>query len=177
MAPIETRPEGRNPRSVRPLRRALPFLRPYVPRLLAALACLTVAAAAMLGMPVALRFVIDYGFSAEHPANIDRYFLALLALAAVFALFAAMRYYLVMWIGERVVADIRSAVYRHVIQMSPTFFEVTRTGEVLSRLTTDTTLVQSVVGAGLSIALRSSFMLLGALIMLFFTSAKLTLLT
>lgn len=160
-------------RHLRPLRQALPFLRPYVPRLLLALLCLCIAAAAMLGMPVAIRYVIDFGFSGGNGDNIDRYFEALLLLASVFAFFAGMRYYLVMWIGERVVADIRNAVYRHVIGLSPTFFEVTRTGEVLSRLTADTTLVQSVVGAGLSIALRSSIMLLGGLVMLFVTSPKL----
>jgi ATP-binding cassette subfamily B protein len=159
-------------RDLRPLRQALPFLRPYTARLALALVCLIVAAAAMLGMPVAIRYVIDYGFAGAG-ADIDRYFEALLLLAAVFAFFAAMRYYLVMWIGERVVADIRSAVYSHVIRLSPTFFEVTRTGEVLSRLTADTTLVQSVVGAGVSIALRSGIMLLGGLVMLFVTSPKL----
>jgi ATP-binding cassette subfamily B protein len=169
----DTGPIARAPsRDLRPLHKALPFLRPYTGRLLLALLCLLVAAAAMLAMPVAIRYVIDYGFSGEH-GDIDRYFEALLALAAVFAFFAGMRYYLVMWHGERVVADIRNAVYRHVIQLSPTFFEVTRTGEVLSRLTADTTLVQSVVGAGISIALRSSIMLLGGLVMLFVTSPKL----
>jgi ATP-binding cassette subfamily B protein len=152
-----------------------PFLKPYLGRLALAFTCLTIAAAAMLGMPIAIRYVIDYGFSSG--GDIDRYFIALLCLAAVFAFFASMRYYLVMWIGERVTADIRATVYRHVLGMSPTFFEVTRTGEVLSRLTADTTLVQSVVGAGLSIALRSSFMLSGAFIMLFVTSARLTLFT
>ena len=90
-------------------------------------------------------------------------------------MFSSLRYYTVMWIGERVVADIRSAVYKHVIRMSPTFFEVTKAGEILSRLTTDTTLVQSVVGAGVSIALRSAFVLSGGLIMLFVTSPKLSL--
>ncbi len=160
-------------RDLRPLRQALPFLRPYVPRLLLALLCLCIAAAAMLGMPIALRYVIDFGFSGGNGENIDKYFEALLALAAVFAFFAGMRYYLVMWIGERVVADIRNAVYRHVIHLSPTFFEITRTGEVLSRLTADTTLVQSVVGAGISIALRSFIMLMGGMVMLFVTSTKL----
>jgi len=137
--------------------------------------CLTIASLSMLGMPVAIRYVIDYGFSADNLNSINYYFTALLGLAIVYALFASLRYYFVMWIGERVVADIRSAVYRHVIKLSPTFFEVTRTGEVLSRLTTDTTLVQSVVGAGMSIALRSSFAVIGCLIMLFVTSVKLTL--
>ena len=168
------RPEPARP-DLRPLRRVAPFLEPYLGRLALAFVCLTAAAASMLAMPVALRYVIDYGFSSG--GNIDRYFAALLCLAAVFAFFASMRYYLVMWIGERVTADIRATVYRHILGMSPTFFEVTRTGEILSRLTADTTLVQSVVGAGLSIALRSAFMLIGAFIMLFVTSTRLTLLT
>ena len=165
------RPKSRN---LKPLSGTLPFLRPYYPRMVLAFSCLSIAAAAALGMPVAIRYVIDYGFSEKYAASIDHYFLALLGLAAVFAIFAAFRYYLVMWIGERVVSDIRKAVYDHVMGMSPVFFETTRTGEVLSRLTTDTTLVQSVVGAGLSIALRSLFMLSGAILMLFVTSAKLT---
>lgn len=164
--------DRRPQRDLRPLRQALPFLRPYVQRLVLALLCLCIAAAAMLGMPIAIRYVIDFGFTGSG-GDIDLYFEALLLLAALFAFFAGMRYYLVMWIGERVVADIRSAVYAHVIRLSPMFFEVTRTGEVLSRLTADTTLVQSVVGAGVSIALRSSIMLLGGLVMLFVTSPRL----
>tara|TARA_R110002074_G_scaffold49712_1_gene126840 strand:- start:97099 stop:98784 length:1686 start_codon:yes stop_codon:yes gene_type:complete len=128
----------------------------------------------MLAMPVAIRYVIDFGFSSDNVDSINTYFIALLGLAIFFAIFASLRYYLVMWIGERVVADIRSSVYKHVIKMSPTFFEVTRTGEVLSRLTTDTTLVQTVFGAGMSIALRSLFSVIGCLIMLFVTSPKLT---
>lgn len=161
-------------KSLKPLRMALPFMRPYLGRLMLAFLFLTLASITMLGMPVALRYVIDYGFSASNVESINTYFFALFALAVLFALFGSLRYYLVMWIGERVVADIRSAVYRHVIKMSPTFFEVTRTGEVLSRLTTDTTLVQTVFGASLSIALRSTFSIIGCLIMLFVTSAKLT---
>ncbi|NKB37540.1 MAG: ATP-binding cassette domain-containing protein [Gammaproteobacteria bacterium] len=161
--------------SIQPLKLTLPFLKPYSGRLILAFVCLTIASISMLGMPVAIRYVIDYGFSGDNVESINLYFMALLGLALVYSLFASLRYYLVMWIGERVVADIRTAVYCHVIKMSPTFFEVTRTGEVLSRLTTDTTLVQSVVGAGISIALRSSFAVIGCLIMLFVTSAKLTL--
>ncbi len=168
---------GERPRSknIQPIRMAIPFVWPYRGRLMLAFVCLVVASVSMLGMPVAIRYVIDYGFSQENQGSINIYFMALLGLALVYGLFASLRYYLVMWIGERVVADIRSAVYQHVIKLSPTFFEVTRTGEVLSRLTTDTTLVQSVVGAGMSIALRSSFAVIGCLIMLFVTSAKLTL--
>ncbi|MEE8321797.1 MAG: ABC transporter transmembrane domain-containing protein [Gammaproteobacteria bacterium] len=165
------RPKGE---SLQPLRRVIPFIKPYIGRIILAFICLTVAAVAMLGMPVAIRYVIDYGFSRDNGQSIDLYFLALLGLAVMLALFGSFRYYLVMWIGERVVADIRATVYNHVIKMSPVFFEVTRTGEVLSRLTTDTTLVQSVVGAGMSIALRSSFMLIGCLVMLFITSPRLT---
>lgn len=161
--------------SLKPLRLALPFMRPYVSRLFLAFLFLTLASVSMLAMPVAIRYVIDFGFSSDNVDSINTYFIALLALAIFFALFASLRYYLVMWIGERVVADIRSSVYKHVIKMSPTFFEVTRTGEVLSRLTTDTTLVQTVFGAGMSIALRSLFSVIGCLIMLFVTSPKLTL--
>jgi ATP-binding cassette, subfamily B, bacterial len=160
--------------SIQPLRLALPFMRPYMGRLLVAVVCLTIASLSMLSMPVAIRYVIDQGFSSENAGSINTYFIALFGLAIIFALFGSLRYYLVMSIGERVVADIRSTVYKHVIKMSPTFFEVTRTGEVLSRLTTDTTLVQSVFGAGMSIALRSLFSVVGCLIMLFVTSPKLT---
>ena len=107
--------------------------------MLLALLALFVAGGAMLSMPQALKNVIDHGFTAADAATIDRYFLLLLLAAGVFALFASVRFYLVSWIGERVVADIRSAVYRRVIRMDPAFFEITKTGEVLSRLTTDTT--------------------------------------
>jgi ATP-binding cassette subfamily B protein len=106
-------------------------------------------------------------------ATIDLYFLAFLAAAAVFGVFAALRFYLVTWLGERVVADLRSDIYRRVIRMDPTFFEVTRTGEVLSRLTTDTTLVQSIAGVNLSITLRSGIQLIGALVLLIATSPSL----
>jgi ATP-binding cassette, subfamily B, bacterial len=160
--------------SLKPLRLAIPFMKPYVGRLMLAVFCLTIASLSMLSMPVAIRYVIDQGFSSDALGSINTYFIALFGLAIIFAVFGSLRYFLVMSIGERVVADIRSTVYQHVIKMSPSFFEVTRTGEVLSRLTTDTTLVQSVFGAGMSIALRSLFSVIGCLIMLFVTSAKLT---
>ena len=140
-----------------------------------ALVALLIAAGAMLGLPMALRNVIDQGFTAANAAAVDKYFLLLLAAAFVFAAFASLRFYLVGWIGERVVADIRSAVYRRVIRMDPAFFEVTKTGEVLSRLTTDTTLIQSLSGAGLSILLRSAVSFIGSLVLLLFTSLKLAL--
>ena len=140
-----------------------------------AFVALLVAAAAMLELPQALKNVIDKGFSAANAAAIDRYFLLLLVAAAVFAAFASLRMYLVNWIGERVVADLRSAVYQRVIRMDPAFFEVTKTGEVLSRLTTDTTLIQSLSGIGLSILLRSTVSFVGSLVLLLLTNLKLAL--
>jgi ATP-binding cassette subfamily B protein len=172
VAQVEPLPGG--VRKLRPLRQLLPFLTPYQSRIVLALLALLVAAAATLAMPVAVRQVIDLGLSSEHAGSINRYFLALFALALVLAAFSSMRFYLVSWLGERVVADIRSAVYRHILHLSPTFFEVTRTGEVLSRLTTDTTLIQSVVGSSLSVALRSAITLLGGITMLAVTSPRLT---
>ena len=132
------------------------------------------ASAALLALPVALRYLIDNGFAANDVGTINRYFGWFFAAAAVFGGFAAVRYYLVSWLGERVVADIRTAVYDRVVRMDPTFFETTRTGEVLSRLTADTTLVQSVAGVSLSIALRTTVNLLGGLVMLALTSVQLT---
>ncbi len=152
----------------------LPFLRPYRLRLVFAFLALTIAALASLVLPVAVRQMIDLGFAPANVAHIDRYFVFLFAVAMVFGVFLALRFYLVSWLGERVVADIRSAVYRHVIGMSPEFFEVTRTGEVLSRLTTDTTLIQVVVGTSMSMALRSTLMLLGGVVMMGVTSQRLT---
>ena len=133
-----------------------------------------IAATATLALPVAVRHMIDYGFSERNAGDIDRYFLALFALTAVLAVFSAARFYLVSWLGERVVADVRAAVYRHVLTLSPTFFEVSRTGDVLSRLTTDTTLVQSISGVSLSITLRSLITFGGGLVMLCLTNPRLT---
>jgi ATP-binding cassette subfamily B protein len=159
-------------KSLKPLRTLWPFITPYYRTLIAALSALLIASAAMLAMPVALRFLIDNGFIAQDMEIVNRYFGWFLAATVVFSLFASMRYYLVTWLGERVVADIRNAVYARVIRMDPAFFEVTRTGEVLSRLTTDTTLVQSISGSGLSIALRSILSLIGGLVMLVLTSPQ-----
>jgi ATP-binding cassette subfamily B protein len=161
-------------KSLRPLRALTPFLRPYRHVIIAALAALLVASAAMLALPIALRDLIDRGMLAGDASTINRYFGFFLLAAFVFGVFAALRFYIVTWLGERVVADIRDAVYRRIIRMDPTFFEVTRTGEVLSRLTTDTTLVQSIAGVGLSITLRSTINLAGALSLMLITNPKLT---
>ena len=162
------------PRKLGPLAQLAPFLAPYRGTLLLALLALLIAAGASLVLPVAVRQMIDQGFSRSNAEHIDRYFLLLFGVAMVLGLFTAARFYLVSWLGERVVADIRSAVYRHIIHMSPAFFETTRTGEVLSRLTTDTTLIQTVVGTSMSMALRSMVMLAGGLVMMAVTSPRLT---
>jgi len=160
-------------RSLKPLRALWPYLRRYKGTLLLALLALLVASGAMLVLPLAFRGVIDKGMAVQDSATIDLYFVAFLTAAAVFGVFAALRFYLVTWLGERVVADLRADIYQRVIRMDPTFFEVTRTGEVLSRLTTDTTLVQSIAGVNLSITLRSGIQLVGALILLVATSPSL----
>jgi ATP-binding cassette subfamily B protein len=164
------RPGGK---SLKPLRTLIPFIRPYRGTLAAALAALLIASGAMLALPIALRYLIDNGFIAQDVGTVNRYFGWFLAAALIFSVFAALRYFLVTWLGERVVADLRNAVYRRVIGMDPAFFEVTKTGEVLSRLTTDTTLVQSISGVGLSIALRSTLNLTGGLLLLVLTSPQL----
>jgi ATP-binding cassette subfamily B protein len=160
-------------RSVRPLRTLIPFIAQYPGRVLAAFVALLTATAATLAMPIAVRFMIDNGFSSEDAASIDRYFLAMFGVAVVLGVASATRFYFVSWIGERVTADLRSAVYAHITTLSPAFFEVTRTGEVLSRLTADTTLIKTVVGSSASIALRNAFMFVGSAIMLVYTSAGL----
>ena len=171
MADTRDRPKAK---SLRALRALFPFLKPHSWILTSALGALIAAAAAVLILPVSLRQLIDHGLVANNVRLINRYFLGFLAAAVVFGIFAALRFYLVTWLGERVVADLREAVYRRVVRMDPTFFEVTRTGEVLSRLTADTTLVQAISGVNLSIILRSLLNLIGSLVMLALTSARLT---
>ncbi|MDH3645864.1 MAG: ABC transporter transmembrane domain-containing protein [Gammaproteobacteria bacterium] len=158
-------------RDLQPLQQLFLYVLPYKSTLIAALAALLLAAAATLSLPVAVRHMIDNGFA--NAGDIDRYFIILLALAIFMALATATRHYLVSWLGERVVTDVRSAVYANVVRLDPVFFETMRTGEVQSRLTTDTTLVQTVIGSSASMALRSAVMMLGALIMLIITSPKL----
>jgi ATP-binding cassette subfamily B protein len=161
-------------RRLAPLAALAPFLKPHRGLILLALLALAIAAGASLLLPVAARQVIDHGFSARESAHIGRYFLGLLAVTVVMGLASASRYYLVTWIGERVVADVRNRVFSHILSLSPEFFERARTGELLSRLTADTTLVQTVVGSSASFALRSVVMAIGALVMMAVTSPKLT---
>ena len=150
------------------------FFKPYKSRLLLAFLVLIIAASATLTLPVAIKLIIDQGYLLQQPELINQYFIVLIAIVAVMAVFSAARFYIVMWLGERIVADIRSKLYKHILKMEPAFFETTRTGEILSRLTTDTTLVQSVVGAGISVTLRCSFLLTGSLVMLSVTNLQLT---
>lgn len=166
----------RRPRSrtVRPLLALAPFILKYPGMIAGAFIALVAATLATLTMPIAVRFMIDNGFSRDDAGSIDSYFLALLVVAIVLGAASATRFFFVSWIGERVTADLRSAVYDHITRLSPVFFEVTRTGEVLSRLTADTTLIKSVVGSSASIALRNLFMFLGSAIMLVYTSPALS---
>ena len=159
--------------SLQPLRSLVPFIGPYKGVLAVAMAALLISSAAMLAMPIAVRNVIDQGFSVEDAANVDHYFLILLLFILVIGFFGAARAYLVNWLGERVVADLRNKVFAHVIYMDPTFFETTKIGEVLSRLTADTTLIQSVSGVSISIVLRSSIQFIGGLMLLGYTSIEL----
>jgi ATP-binding cassette subfamily B protein len=141
--------------------------------ILAAFLALVFTAAISLILPIAVRRVID-GFGESTAKLLDSYFLAALAVAGALALGTGLRYYLVTRLGERVVADIRKAVFDRVIGMSPTFYERIMTGEVLSRITTDTTLILSVIGSSVSVALRNVFIFLGGMILMLLTSAKLT---
>ena len=165
-APVE--PPRRRLRSLSGL---WPFLAPYRRQLLWALVLLVLASLAMLAAPLAVRDLIDHGF--EPGAAIHGYFLGLFGLAMFAGILMAGRYYMVSWLGERVTADLRSAVYRRMLVQSPGYFEHTQTGEVLSRLTADTTVIQTVVGSSMSMGLRSAAQFLGGMVMLAVTSLTL----
>ena len=167
---IEDRQKGD---TIGPLRHVARFLWPYRLRAVSALICLVIAAGAVLAVGQALRRVVDFGFGADG-AVLDQYFLALLGIVALLAAATYGRYYAVASLGERVVADMRREVYAHVIGLSAEFFESTRTGEILSRLTTDTTLIQSVVGMTASVALRNTLIFAGGSVLLIVSSPKLT---
>ena len=159
----------------------MPFLRPYRARIALAFVLLCLASATILVVPLAFRDLLDSGFGSGvkaggglfGTASLDGQFLGLFALAALWALTVAARYYTVSWVGERVTADLRSAVYARVLGQSPQFFETLQTGEVLSRLTGDTTLIQTVVGSSVSMGLRSLFQFVGGMVMLAVTSVQL----
>ena len=157
----------------RVLKRAGAFLFPYRWRVVGAFIALSITAAATLGLGQGLKGLIDSGFSGGDSTTLDQALLLLVGLSVIIAFGTFARFYLVSWLGERVVADLRKAVFDRVLSLHPGFFEVTKTGEILSRLTTDTTLLQSVIGSSASMALRSALNFLGGMVMLFVTNAKL----
>jgi ATP-binding cassette, subfamily B, bacterial len=167
---VEDRPKAKR---VGALRGLVPFLRPYRGMMALAVLALILTAGVSLVLPLAVRRVVD-GFNSANAALLDQYFAAALAIAALLAVGTGLRYYFVSRLGERVVADIRRALFDRVMGMSPAFFERILTGEVLSRITTDTTLILSVIGSSVSVALRNLLILLGGLVLLFLTSPKLT---
>jgi ATP-binding cassette subfamily B protein len=162
--------------ALRALARIGVFLRPYRREVVAAAIALLVAAGAVLAVGQGLKGVIDRGFGTGNAAELDRTLALMLAVIVVMAVATYTRFYFVSWIGERVTADLRRAVFDHLLRLPPGWFEVTRTGEVISRLTNDTALLETVVGSSLSMAVRNLLLLLGGLAMLAVTSAKLTLL-
>src|SRR5262249_12282432 len=172
VAPAESSPR---PRVVRTFRRLGAFLTPYRGRFAIAGVALLVAAGCMLALGPGLKLVVDRGFSASDPHALDQALVALLAIIALMAAATYVRFYNVSWIGERVTADLRRRVFDHLLTLSPGFFEITRTGEVISRLTNDTTMLETVIGSSLSFALRNMVLGIGALVLLTLTSFKLTL--
>src|SRR6201994_4815550 len=159
---------------LRPLLALSPYISRYRGRVILALIALTVAAITTLVVPVAVRRMIDFGFTPKGIAMINNYFSVMIAVVAVLALASASRYYLVMTLGERIVADLRRDVFGHLMSLSPAFFDSARSGELVSRLTADTTQIKSAAGASASIALRNLLLFFGAAGMMVFTSPRLS---
>ncbi len=161
-------------RNLRPLRALAGYLVPHWRQAAGASVALIVAAGTVLGIGLGLRHLVDNGIAGNDPAVLDAALVILLGVILVLAAATFFRSYLVAWVGERVVADLRRDVFAHILKLSPSFFEVTKTGEILSRLTTDTTLIQTVVGSTVSMALRNVLLFVGAAAMLLVTSPRLT---
>src|SRR5690348_8019867 len=172
---LDTPLAERRPVKLRPLSRLLPFVSRYRGRALAALAALVVAALTTLVVPVAVRRMIDFGFSQHGVELIDSYFAVMIAVVALLAVASAARYYLVTTLGERIVADLRRDVFAHLTRLSPAFFDAAQTGEMVSRLTADTTQIKAAVGASVSIALRNLVLFIGGAVMMVVTSPRLSL--
>ncbi|MEW5964232.1 MAG: ABC transporter transmembrane domain-containing protein [Pseudomonadota bacterium] len=167
--------EERRRRSLRPLASLKPYVLRYPRHLAAAGVALVVSAAAMLVVPMAVRRMIDEGFAGGDGRLIGQYFVSLIVIGLVLALASAARFYFVNWLGERVVADLRTDVFRHLSRLGPAFFDSAHSGEVMSRLTADTTQIKSAAGVALSQALRNLIMLVGALALMIVTSPRLSL--
>jgi ATP-binding cassette subfamily B protein len=171
-----TEKEIQNSKKLKSIKSFLPFLRPYKKQLVIAAVSLILAASATLVVPLCFRKIIDLGFSEISHEQINLTFINLFAAAFVLAFASALRYYIVSWLGERVTCDIRKAVYSHIIVQSPEFFETQQSGELLSRINNDTSIVQILIGTSISMAVRNLFLLLGGMTMMFITSIKLSLL-
>src|SRR5665647_3579175 len=173
-APSASSAEKR-PLRLKPLALLMPYVGRYSGRAVAALVALTVAALTTLVVPIAVRRMIDFGFSAQAAKLIDSYFAVMIAVVLVLSVASAMRYYLVTTLGERIVADLRGDVFAHLTLLSSAFFDSAKTGEMISRLTADTTQIKSAVGASVSIALRNLVLFLGGAAMMVVTSPRLSL--
>ncbi len=164
---------GADRRSLGPLKSLKPYLLRHKNVVIGALGALIVAAFATLAVPIGVRRMIDVGFSNSHSETVNTYFMAMFAVGFVLAAASAARFYFVSWLGERIVADVRADVFAHLATLSPSFYDVTHSGEVMSRLTADTTRIKSAIGTSASQALRNMIMTVGAIIMMFVTSPKL----
>ena len=166
--------EEKRRKSVKPLLGLLPYLKRYRKLVAGALFFLALAAVATLALPLAVRRMVDHGFSQADSGFIDSYFVMLMAIAAVLAVSSAMRYYFVMLLGERVVTDLRNDVFAHITALSPEFFDKSQSGEIVSRLTNDASQIRSAAGSTASMALRNTILCLGAIAMMVYTSPKLS---
>jgi ATP-binding cassette subfamily B protein len=160
-------------RSLKPLVRLTPYLRRYWHQITIALVALIVASVATLLVPIAVRRIIDHGFTTANATLVNQYFAVMIAVVLVLAMSSAIRFYYVMWLGEKIVADVRDTLFEHLLKLSPAFYESQKTGEVVSRLTADTTQIKSAFSSTASIALRNAVMLIGAITMMIVTSPKL----
>ncbi len=172
---IYDRDDGKSRRSIAPLKVLLPFVGRYRAQLFGAFISLFAAAAATLAVPLAVRRMIDKGFSGSDTVFIDRYFMMMIVVVAALAIASSCRYYFVTWLGDRVVSDLRTAVFDRVTRLHMGFFDRTKSGEVISRLTADTTQIKAAVGASASVALRNLVLFLGAVVMMVVTSPRLSL--
>ncbi len=159
---------------LRPLKTLVPFVMRYRGRMIAAVLALIASSAATLTVPVAVRLLIDRGFTAQDAANVDRTFLLIIGVVLWLSAASSLRYYLVTTLGERVVADVRSAVFRHLLSLSPAFYDTSQSGEIVSRLTADTTQIKSAAGSSASQALRNTVLFVGAVTMMLVTSPRLS---
>ncbi|NOT71251.1 MAG: ATP-binding cassette domain-containing protein [Hyphomicrobium sp.] len=176
VAPAETANGDKKRRSLRPLLTLSPLILKYKGMLAVALSAMVVSAIAMLAVPLAVRRMIDNGFTASNPGLIDSYFLTLIGIGLIIAIASPLRIYCINWLGERVVADLRAQTFAHLARLGPSFFDANHSGEMMSRLTADTTQIKAVAGVAISSAARNLIMLAGALGMMFVTSTKLSLL-